>query len=396
METSSLDQINEERLVLLQKQVDIIQIKLLDEKKRKWYINPSLWLSIIAFLTSMIFSTREIIKQQKEKSEQNITSKTSLIKQTVENLIEEEKSYLQISSNPNNIADVKTNAGISFQQKISALLDKIVRIDNTIYRKIEPNILINYARYLTMRGQYEESLNALKTASVISDSTKDDYTKSVILRSLANIYANPSYNKSDSLLSRDLRTKDINLWHNSFGDSKWINSSSSFELWALDEYFLLKNINKGNMCIDSALFYINKLPDNNLNKQITLNRLKDTYNFYNKILIQSNIGGEYHIYSNDGYNGEAYITSNLGGLFIKIEFYGKGGKLLSQYKGSGNFSNYDKLKFDVDKEIYNSFLNSLNFGKGVISLTSLKGKKLSGYFYEYNNNPVHYTLFKFK
>jgi len=76
--------------------------------------------------------------------------------------------------------------------------------------------------------------------------SKDTTTLSLCYRYLANILANPSYKTFDSIESRELRKNDVALSHTFFGESKILRLINSYELWANDEYFLVKNKSEGN------------------------------------------------------------------------------------------------------------------------------------------------------
>ena len=192
--------------------------------------------------------------------------------------------------------------------------------------------MINYGRFLYNSGKHVESKDAFE--QVLKKAT-DSLTIGIAYRSLASIFANPSYHNSDSAISRSYRKKDIHLAESFNGETESDYLSRSYELWALDEYYHMKNLDEGNRLIDSSKFYIQQFSDINLNKTVVENRLNETYNFYNDILIPSKIVGEYSFYSSDKKNGRAYISTSSSGSSINIDFIKKG-KLHGRLSGNGN------------------------------------------------------------
>ena len=379
-----------EQIDLLQEQVDQIQIKFLDEKKKKWYKSPSLILSVIAFGSSLFFSINSILESNEKEKKQSESAKITSIKEAVSALVNEEEKLMQITSNQYNDVASKNSAFMSFQAKTSYLLDKISNnLNESNIDKLEPNLLINYGRFLYNSGKYVKSKNAFEHA--IKKST-DSLTIGVAYRSLANIFANPSYYNSDPTQSRKYRQMDIQIAESYNGETKSDYLSRSYELWALDEYYYLKNVNEGNRLIDSAKSYIQKFPDMNQSKTVILNRLNETYNFYNKILIPSKIAGEYNFYSSNKKQGRAYISTNSFGSSINIDFI-KNGRLYGRLSGNGNIISLNDLKYEVRIELVDENNRSSYFG-GTLNLSASKNLQLVGYLYEFGKKPVKYYLTK--
>lgn len=382
----------DEQIDLLQRQVDQIQLKLLDEKKIKWYKNPSLILSIIALISSLFFSIKSIQESKEKEKKQSETAKISSIKEAVTDLVNEEEKFMQITSNQYSDVASKNSAFMSYQAKTSYLLDKISNnLNDENIDELEPNLLINYGRFLYNSAKYEESRSAFE--QVVKKST-DSLTIGISYRSLANIFANPSYHSSDSIISRTYRQKDIRIAESFNGETKSDYLSRSYELWALDEYYHLKNLDEGNRLIDSARFYIQQFPDINMNKSVVENRLNETYNFYNNILIPTKIAGEYNFYSSDKKHGRAYITTNSFGSSINIDFISEG-KLYGRLNGNGNVISLNDLKYEVRIELVDEFNRSNYFG-GTLNLSTSKNQQLVGYLYEFGKRPVKYYLTKQK
>jgi len=380
----------EDQLDLLQKEVNQLQIKVFNEIKKKWYKNPSLILSIVAVISSLFFSVNSFFDKQEKELIQKESSKLISIIESINSLMNEEEKLMQITSSQYSDNTAKNNAYLSFGSKSGYLLDKIsTSIDTININKLEPNLLLNYGRFLSNNGKYKES-NIIYNKVI--EKSKDSLTLGISYRSLANISANQSYTNSDSLKSREYRKKDIKLAETFSGEAQNNYLSRSFELWALDEYYLLKNIKEGNRLIDSAKFYVNQFPDMNQNKSINLNRLNEIYNFYNNILIPSKMAGEYDFYSNDGRQGRVYISTNSNGSNINIDFI-KNDKLYGRLSGIGNLINLNELKYTVQIELVNDFNQSRIFG-GTLNLKTAKNQKLIGYLYEFGKKPVKYYLTK--
>lgn len=379
-----------DQLDLLQKQVDQIQLKVFEEKKQKWFKNPSLILSIIAVISSLFFSINSVRDKKQSEIIQKESFTLNTVKESIAKLIEEEEKFMQISSNQYADISTKNSAYASYQSKLSYLMDKISRMINTEnINLLEPNLLLNYGRFLYNSGKFQESANIFQKVIELS---QDSITNGICFRSLANIYANPSYNKSNPFKSRELRKEDIRIANNLDGERKSDYLSRSFELWAIDEYYFLNNIKDGNRLIDSAKYYAQLFPDLNTNKIVILNRLTEIYNFYNNILVPSQISGEYKFSSSDGKQGNAYISTNTFGSSVNIDFI-KNNKLSGRLSGNGNLINIKDIRFDVRIEVVDMF-NKSNYNSGSLNLQTQKGKKLTGYLYEFGKEPVKYYLTK--
>lgn len=374
------------QISLIQKQVDQIQLKVFKEKKNKWYKTPSLILSIIALFSSLLFSVISTLNQQEEKQSSIIEG----IKESISELVNEEEKLLQISSNQQTDQASKNSAFMSFQAKSGYLIDKISKSINTKnIDKLEPNLLVSYGRFLYNSSKYKLSKEIYEK---IIQKTNDTSTIGICYRSLANIYANPSFSHFDSLKSRKYRKKDIELTKSYKGEMKNDYLSRSYELWAIDEYYFLKNKEEGNRLIDSAKFYIRRFPDLNVNKMTIMNRLDETYNFYNDILVPSKISGEYILYCSDGKKGKGYISINSFGSKLSLDFL-KNNKLHGRLSGNGNLINMNEVKYDVRLETVDEFNNTI-YSAGTLTLKTIKNQKLVGYLYEFNKKPIKYYLSK--
>lgn len=392
MEKETREQKAQNQLDLLQKQVDQLQVKVYEEKKHKWYKNPSLILSIIALLSSLLLSLNSILEKRETAKKEEQSTTLGVIKASIAKLIDEEEKFLQISSNQNIDNVTRNNANLSFQSKSSYLIDQISsRINKENINQIEPNLLMNYGRFLYNLGHYEESAKAFRKVIELS---KDSITKGVGFRSLANIYANPSYDKYNPAKSREFRKQDINIANNFAGERKSDYLSRSYELWAIDEYYFLKNVQYGNKLIDSAKAYTELFPELNSNKQLLLNRLNEIYNFYNDILVPSQISGEYSFFSSDGKSGIAFISANSYGFKIRVDYI-RNNKLYGRLSGEGNMISLNTLKYDVQIETVDIF-SKPNYNGGSLTLNTQKNKKLVGYLYEFGLEPVKFNLTKVK
>ncbi len=380
----------EEKVELLQKQVDLIQIKLLEEKKTKWFRNPSLLISIIALSSSIIFSLITLVDTFSSKKDETTQKEIATIKNSVEKMLSEEKVYNQQVSNQYIDQQAKTNAWNDLNTSISVLSEKIQQNNiNEHIDRIEPNLLINYGRLLYMNANYNLSLSIIhKTLDITSDSL----TKSFGYKWLGRIYSDRKNFKFDSLASRKYRNLDINIGRIQEGEQKFGFLSASFEFWALDEYNNIKNISFGNSLIDSSIYYIN-LISNIQEKEFVLNRLKNTYNYYNDVITPYNILGEYSLVSEDGKSGIAMISQSYNGYSLEFEQF-ENSKLILQLSGDGKFSSQNSLKFEVKIEVYEENESYPDRSEGILKLVTDKNKTLKGQLSEYNKTPVEYILVK--
>lgn len=389
----------EVELRLLQKQVDDLQKKA-SEEKPKWYKTPSIVLSILALTSSVIFSTRSIIKDINEKKEERASSALATIKNSIGDLVEEEDKYLKFSSNAAMDMMSKSNAGMVFEAKTGNIIDRITKIiidrtskkvDTNYIKHIEPNLLLSYARFLQNKGRFSEAKDILENAI---NSSKDSLTIGICYRTLANIYSNPSNPDCDSLISRKYRKTDIDIANTFRGDAKFSYLTRSYELWSMDEYFFFKNTGFGNKLIDSARRYANMFSDINVNKKVILNKLGETYSFYNSILVtSSNLNGEYSFYSSDGKKGTAFISANAGGIFLNIDFINDN-QLYCTLKGPGNIIDFSHVKFNATTESVDFHGAPPKYSGGSLNLETAKDYKLTGSFFEYGKKPVKFILTK--
>jgi tetratricopeptide (TPR) repeat protein len=375
-------------LKLIQKQLDQLEQKVREDKKTKWYKNPSLILSIVALSSSLYFSITSIIEDRKQKMENRTYSTITSVKNSIEELVEEEEKYMKV---PSTDISIKNNASLTYEAKTSTLIDKISKMaDNNIINNLEPNLLLSYGRFLSYKGKFKEATKILESAIKKSD---DTVTLGICYRTLANIYSNPSHSGFDSLKGREYRRIDINLANTFFGEARNIYLSRSYELWSLDEYYFIKNIFLGNKLLDSAKYVTSLFSDININKKIILNRLNEIYNYYNGILIPTNLNGEYSFYASDGKKGTAYVSINNNGVFLNIDFINND-ELFGRLKGSGNVVDLNRIKFDVSTEFVEYTGAMPKYSAGTLTLETSKGYKLVGSFFEFGKKPIKYILVK--
>jgi hypothetical protein len=382
-EKSNSDQV--EQINLLQKQIDQIQLKVFSEQKSKWYKSPSLILSIIALSSSLYFTTKSIIENKDTKQQQTESAIIQSIKQSITNLLIEEEKLIAAQSNQYTDLNAKNSAYMIFQAKSGPLIEKIsISLNDKRIDKIEPSLLINYGRFLTGQGDFSKAHWAFENSL---KATTNTMTMLLCYRYLANIIANPSYENFDSLKSRDYRWKTVQLAKRFSGELKNDYLSRSYELWAIDEYYFFKNKQEGNRLIDSSKLYVQKFKDLNTSKVVIMNRLIETYNYYNEILVTNNLAGVYSFYSSDKKNGKAYISTNNTGGYITLDLI-KDRKLNGRISGSGNLISIRDLKFEV------SIVSQSSSNGGTLILSTSENRKLIGYLYEFGKEPVKYYLTK--
>lgn len=367
------------RIDLIQQQVDQVQLKVFEEKKTKWYKNPSFLLSVIALLSSLYFSIDSILSKKK-------SSTVGVIKKSIDELLYEEEKLLQIYSNPNIDINSKNSASQNYQAKNANLIDKIfLNLNDDNIDKIEPSLLVNYGRFLLNSGRFRAAYSIFEKSLKMA---KDTLTKQVCYRSLANILANKSFSKFDSIKSRDYRIKDVSISKSYSGPNRLDQISRSYELWALDEYFLIGNRWLGNKLIDSAKTYISKLPDFNISKKFINDRLSDTYFFYNDILVLNNLSGEYDLQMNGSQCGTVYISTNPSGVSISADqlIYNKINK---KFNGNGRYIASGVLRFEI------GIISGPRYSiPGSLILRCEPGKILTGQIFEFGKSPMNLQLTK--
>lgn len=379
-----------EKVDLLQKQVDQIQMKLLEEKKVKWYKNPSLIISLIALSSSIIFSLITLVDTMSSKKEETTKGQIAIIKSSIEKMLTEEQAYNQQISNQYADQQAKNNAWMHLTTNLSVLSEQIQKNNiNEHINQIEPNLLINYGKLLYMNSNFDLALDIIHNTLA---NTTDSLTKSFGYKWLGRIYSDRRNFKFDSIASRKYRLLDIKIGRLQEGENKYGFLSTSYEYWALDEYNNIKNITFGNALIDSAKYYIQQI-SNNQEKEFALNRLQETYNFYNDVITSYNIVGEYNLTSEDGKKGIAFINKSFNGYSLEFEHF-ENSKLTLKLTGDGKFSGQNSLRFEVETEEYSEDELFPDRSEGILRLTTEKNKILRGELSMYNKAPVTYTIVK--
>jgi len=364
---------------------DLVQLKgdIEKGKAKKWFSNPSILISTVALMASLFFSIISLKTQYEEKREASFNEKVSNIEENIEKLIEEEKYFASFLTNENLNDNTKYYNEILWNAKSNLLLDKISKDYNEQTAiLIDPNLLLQFGRNLQMTGRNELAKDVFHKAL---DSSKDYTTKLVAYRFLAQIYAIPS-DFQDSVKSRDFRRQDIQTAKNKLhGEFAWQSISRSFELWAIDEFTLLKNYKYGNMLIDSALYYNSLFSDLNNQKQINQERLASMLIFnsnrFSKSLFKENWIAEL---ISDGITGEAKITKNSNGIYLNINFF-ENMVLTKKYSGNGYFSSNDEMIFDVTKAYLGSSFGNKDLKKdyGVLKFKFNNKSFASGYYFQF-------------
>lgn len=331
------------------------------------------------------------IAQEKKQIIEDEISRLAAIENGMKEIITEEANYLQIISGTATEENIE-NAAILYKTKTSSLIDKIAKkITPEDYTKFDPNLLMNYARHLDMKG---DTGNAKKVFEYVIEKTKDSTTLSNAYRSLANIHAINTSPHFSQRMTRKYRAKDIAIAKAApQNDLRYLKLIDLYEIWALDEYTNLKNVSNGNKLLDTAIYCIGRLSDYSPLKAETEKRIRATYNFYNDVLIPENTTGKYKYYINNQGVGDAIITINDSLNSIQVD-YTTEGKLVGQLKGTGGFVDYNLLKFEVEIESYSDVFKTQKKSSGNIELEAKKGKLLDGTLNEYGEKPVGVKLVK--
>ncbi|NER15289.1 hypothetical protein GWK08_17670 [Leptobacterium flavescens] len=365
-------------------------------KKERIIYGSIIGLLLIGCIVSLnvISSKNKFIKETEEKQKiiEDERVRLASIRNAIEEMIQEEAQYLQVSSSSAADLATKQNASLLYKTKSSSLIDGIkTKFTEEDLDAFDPNLLMNYARHLDMTGEPGE---AKKILEYVIGKAKDSITLAYSFRSLANIHVIPSSDHFSPDLSRKYHQQDIDIAKAApTGNERYINLINLYESWAIDEYTHLKNKENGNKLIDTAVFCINKLPDYEPVKAELAERIQSTYSFYNDILIPANTSGDYKFYINNKGVGDAFISMNSKDGSIRIDYLSEG-TLVGQLTGNGGYVDHNLLKFDVQIESFSNVFNKKKNSSGTLELQTKEGKLLDGNLYEYGKKPVPVKLAK--
>lgn len=358
---------------------------------RKWFKDPSLLLSIVALLTSAVFSIFSMNIQRQEKKAESFQENVKSVEDDIESLVEQEENFYNTLSNQTLSNDAKSNFEFLWNAKSNLFLDKIYKKyeqDSSLLNSINPNLLLQLGKNLMLAGRIEKA----KDVYQIALDQSEDYTTSLIAhRHLANIYAIPS-DFQDSAISRMHRKKDIAISKEKLkGEYAWESISRSFELWANDEFNFFQETKKGNQFIDSSLFYSNLLSKLNFKKTQTQERLLSLKSFYNDGINKYSLKEHWKVSSTTNkLSGEARIYQNANGIFCTIHLFQEG-TLQTIYSGSGYAKTSNELVFEMHKNTYISTFNIEN-GFGVMKLRFNHSAAAQATFSQLGKTPETLTL----
>ncbi len=346
----------EEKVDLVQNQLDILNTKLLNlDKKPWWKTNIPLLISLMALMASIGFSYYGV-KRDQAKDLQSSTKEKAIAKsikveeinQLVLKLTElQEKNIKLVAENPN--VDVNSLSVLSNYQRL-IYVNKILYLLDSLDGNFPPEVYALIANELKNDGQFVKARNLYFEELA---NAKTSLSRMVAYRDLASIFGvyETCFQNTDS--SRFLWRKSIFISDSITGEQKYNYKGYGYQLWAGNEFYF-GNTKFALELIDSAKQTYSKLPNSNTAKDFNLRRLNQMVEFYSGGNIESQLyrlSGEWT--TRGEFEAKVHFGQNMNMVMCSLESYEFG---MPSYNLTGPFismaGNYMTFNLQGAKKFY--------------------------------------------
>ena len=220
---NSIERINL-RLGLLTDQVDALQVESA-QSSRPWYREPSLLISTVALLISVVFSAIGM----RQVSAKDIAAKQESLRQTVVQIVDSQTEMTQAaqenSGNPLMARWANSNLNSKRQVLISTALARVDELGDSV----DASSLVPLAAQLQLDGRYDESLSLYFKALGLADSP---IVRSAILRSIGGSYRLQGSAMYDVGKSSNYLQQAVDLFKNQDDDASRFYLADNLLFWA--------------------------------------------------------------------------------------------------------------------------------------------------------------------
>ncbi|MES2780698.1 MAG: hypothetical protein V4651_12460 [Bacteroidota bacterium] len=316
----------DEKIDLLENQIHHINTKLHAPDKKSWLSkNFSLILSIVALTTSIAFSIygirKEKLKEKAQTEKANELSKSEKIHKIQEltlNLTQlVEKNTKLAAENPN--VDVNLLSVMHNYQRL-IYINEIMELIEGFTVEFPPDIYALIGINLRNDGQFEKALEFFQRELQSARSTT---SRVVAYRDLGQVFGirnSPVFNADSANYYRRL---SILSSDQIYGEQRFLFKGYSYQLWALDEFYLGNPLFAMRL-IDSARAQYLNLSENNTAKNHNLRMLGQILSFenrkdLNKVFV--NLAGEWVTSRGAATNAKVHFYQNANGWMCSLEVY---------------------------------------------------------------------------
>jgi tetratricopeptide (TPR) repeat protein len=219
---NSIERINR-RLGLLTDQVDALQIESA-RSGRPWYREPSLIVSAVALLISVVFSAigmRQVYAK-------DIAAKQESLRQTVVKIVDSQTEMSQAAQENSGNPLAAGWASGNLNSKRQVLIETALALVKELGDKVDASTLVPLAGQLQTDGRYEESLSLYFKAL---DLVESPIVRSAILRSIGWSYAISGSSLYDLDKSRDYMQQAVDLFKNQDDDASNFYLADNLLFW---------------------------------------------------------------------------------------------------------------------------------------------------------------------
>lgn len=347
----------EGQIELIRNQVDLLQIESAD-KKKPWYKQVPIVISIISLMFSFALGTIGFIYQYSTKVEDDINKKIESLNEIMVNISDTRKDLSQKfnSSDKNNISGNMAYAN-SINNKRCILIDKADKIINELIQKgckskIGYNVFISLGYEMFTDARYEEAEKYYKYGLEITSKYEDKSAERTACSALGELYMIKGFKSYDISNGRSRFKQALNTI--TYENDQGHQHKGSLLLYHANCEYRNNNISEANALVKQAKEHFNKMNPPNIDM---INYADDMTKFYAKTISShdlikgtapNSIAGIWTIsYPNSTKKGKAIFAPNQipGGYTVSVDVF-EDDKLLYKYGGAMITIDPNTIKID--------------------------------------------------
>ena len=322
----------------LREKVDILQVES-KEHEKPWFKNPSIIVSLIAVLVTIVLTSYNIYEQNKDNSEKSIKQKQSSVRVAIANIVEAQKDYLQLSQivndNKRNQLDILINSQRqNLIEDAKSMIDELGSAASTSSLLILGYELELISNFKSAFSYYERALNSA------GDNILDQV---VALRSLASYKMRPNTGFDDLEKGRKYWQQAVDIQKDKKDEHSIFSTGQTYLKWSYAEN-LLGNKKIALKKLAQSKYFFKLMDIRNPSREDLLQQTSRALEYFLKPITPFNASqmiGKWKLEYLDNTNlpGNIQITldSYNGRLDVNGEFLDRNGVITQALNGEGIF-----------------------------------------------------------